>query len=465
MSTQGPIPGRQNFPADVAGAALASMKRGQIDKAIAGFRKIVDVDPHCFEAHYNLGVALAAEGLAGKAEESLRVALGIRQDSAVAYRSLGRVLAMQHRREETVAAFRRAVELKPDYVYAHCDLGVALMEAGRLEEAVAAFEMAIGLKPDFAPARTQHAMTLLLRGDFQRGWPEYEWRWGAEGFTTPRREFTQPMWDGREFGGRTLLLHAEQGYGDTIQFVRYAPMAAERGANVMLEVPAKLTRILRGFPGVAEIVPAGSALPPFDLHCPLMSLPGVFKTTLATVPASAQYLNAEENLVESWARRLGKTAGGPRVGIAWAGQRSYVGDYNRSMKLAALAPLAGVAGARFFSLQKGDAAEEARKPPPGMDLIDLGAELADFADTAAVIKLMDVIVSVDTAVAHLAGALGKPVWVMLPFLPDWRWLLQRADSPWYPSMRLFRQKRVGDWSGAVEDVARSLGSWRAMGVG
>jgi len=366
------------------------------------------------------------------------------------------VLAMQHRGGETVAAFQRAVELKADYVFAHCDLGVALMEAGRLAEAVAAFEAAMALAPGFAPARTQHAMTLLLRGDFERGWPEYEWRWRTEGFTPPRRELTQPMWDGREFAGRTLLLHAEQGYGDTIQFVRYAPMVAQRGGRVLLEAPAKLTRLLRGLPGVAQVIPAGAALPAFDLRCALMSLPGVFKTTLSSIPAPVQYLKADEGLAASWANRLGKSAG-LRVGIVWAGRRSHVGDFNRSIKLAALAPLAGVAGVRFFSLQKDDTAGEANHPPEGMNLIDLTADLTDFADTAAVISQMDVIISVDTAVAHLAGALGKPVWVMLPFLPDWRWLLNRDDSPWYPTMRLFRQKMPEQWSEVVASVAAALG--------
>jgi hypothetical protein len=272
-------------------------------------------------------------------------------------------------------------------------------------------------------------------------------------------EFAEPPWDGRPLEGRTLLLHAEQGFGDAIQFIRYLPLAAERGGRIIIECQAQLQRLFQINAGGSQIVASGQPMPDFDSHCPLLSLPWVFGTTLASVPDIVPYLRADAENVGSWRQRLAEHSQVVKVGLVWSGNPAHKNDRCRSMTLARLAPLAQTRGVRFFSLQKGEAATEARTPPPGMELIDWTEELTDFADTAALIAHLDLVIAVDTAVAHLAGAMGKPVWTLLPFVPDWRWLLEREDSPWYPSMRLFRQPFWGDWDSVIERVADELSNW------
>jgi hypothetical protein len=272
--------------------------------------------------------------------------------------------------------------------------------------------------------------------------------------------FAQPTWDGRPLDGRSILLHTEQGYGDVFQFVRYAELVAGRGGVVLLRCPPELCGVLAGVRGVSRVMSTDQPLPAFDVHCPLMSLPGIFQTTVASIPAGVPYLTADARRVESWAQRLGDSRGRVRVGIAWAGRPAFSGDATRSLHLSALAPLASVPGITYFSLQGGMAGEQAKSPPVGMQLVDLGPELKDFADTAAVMSLMDLIVSTDTSVPHLAGAMGRPVWVMLQYVPDWRWLLDRDDSPWYPTMRLFRQGARGDWESVIRRVGEALARFR-----
>jgi tetratricopeptide (TPR) repeat protein len=447
-----------DFPEALNSLSMLLRRQGKMEEALAGFQKAAELDPERFEAQNNLGVALAESDRLEEAVAAFSKALRCRPDSAVTHRHLGKVMATQQRGQDAIAAFKKAVELKSDYADGYNDLGVALSDEGRPDKAIAAFREAIRLKPDLASARLHLALTLLLTGDFVGAWPEYEWRWQAEGFKSPRRPFVQPQWKGEELAGETILLHAEQGYGDTIQFVRYAEMVAARGGNVLLECHRKLTPALKGVAGIKEIIPTGQALPPFDVHCPLMSLPGVFNTTPNSIPASVPYLKPDPQLLEAWDKRLETSRPGFRVGLAWAGRPVHSGDKSRSMHLSALAHLAALEGVRFFSLQKGPAVEQADAPPAGMEIVNLDAQLLDFADTAAAISLMDLVISVDTAVVHLAGALAKPVWVMLPFVPDWRWQLEREDSPWYPTMRLFRQPALGDWGSVIDRVAEGLGA-------
>jgi hypothetical protein len=356
--------------------------------------------------------------------------------------------------DESIVAFRRAVQIKPDYAEAHNNLSGALYQRGQIDEATAAAARAITLEPDYAEAHWTLALILLTQGNFAQGWREYEWRWRRDSFTTPRRNFPQPRWDGGDLHGERILLHAEQGIGDTLQFVRYAPMVAQRGGRVILECQRALKRLFSQLPGVEEIVEAGEPLPSFDLHCPLMSLPLVFQTELASVPASIPYLKSDAKLWAAWKSRLESESTGRRIGLAWAGSPTQRRDRNRSMKLAQLGPLARIPNAIFYSLQKGEAGKE--PPPQGLTIRDFTGELNDFADTAALLECLDLILTVDTAVAHLAGAMGKPVWTMLAFSPDWRWLLNRDDSPWYPTMRLFRQPRIGDWATPVSQIERWL---------
>jgi tetratricopeptide (TPR) repeat protein len=367
------------------------------------------------------------------------------------------------RLDEALASLDTALTLRPDYVEALNSRGVVLKELRRLDEALASFERAVALEPDHADAHLNEALLRLLMGDFERGWPQNEWRWQDAAFGVPkphvrlpRRDFTQPQWRGSEaLYGKTILLHSEQGFGDTIQFCRYARMVATRGARVILEVEEPLRQLMSGVSGVWYCAAKGETLPDFDLHCPLLSLPLAFGTRLETIPTATPYLRAGAD-ERDWEARL-PPGDRPRIGLAWSGNPHHRNDARRSIPLDALAPLFDF-DATFVSLQRdvreGDAAalEESR-------ILDLGGELADFADTAALMSRLDLVITVDTSVAHLAGALGRRSWILLPFVPDWRWLIDRDDSPWYPTARLFRQADTREWPSVVARVREALQDW------
>ena len=324
-----------------------------------------------------------------------------------------------------------------------------------MDEALAACERAIALKPEFPVARSNRAMMLLLKGEFAKAWAEYEWRL-QRGDIAPPRGLSQPQWKGEDPAGLAILIHAEQGVGDSIHFIRYAPLLAARGARVIVECQPELVALFRTVEGVERVLAAGETLPAFDRHVPMMSLPFAFHTTLDAIPARVPYLRADETRVKAWAERVAREGGRMKVGVAWAGKPSHKDDHLRSLRLSAFAPLAEAKGVSFYSLQKSEAAAQAKDPPPGMALIDLTDEIKDFADTAALLVNLDLVIAVDTAVIHLGGALARPVWTLLHFVPDWRWMLDREDSPWYPTMRLFRQPAPGDWPAVLHRVAEEL---------
>jgi tetratricopeptide (TPR) repeat protein len=340
----------------------------------------------------------------------------------------------------------------------HCNLGNTLLDKKQPKEAIAAFLRCIAINPTVPEAHYNYSLALLTLGDFQQGWEEYEYRLKCKGLFL-RRDFTQPQWDGSPLEARTILLYAEQGVGDALQFIRYLPLVEQRGGRIIVECQAELQRLFQTTAERCQIVADGQPLPAFDLHCSLLSLPRVFQTTLANLPQTVPYLQADAEETRKWQHRLADDSPIVKVGLAWAGNPDHKNDRNRSMKLARLAPLGQAPGVRFFSLQKGATAAQAKTPPPGMDLVDWTEELKDFADTAALIANLDLVIAVDTAVVHLAGAMGKPVWTLLPFVPDWRWLLEREDSPWYPTMRLFRQNSWGDWDSVITRVADALSQW------
>ncbi|MGH7178246.1 MAG: tetratricopeptide repeat protein [Tepidisphaeraceae bacterium] len=356
--------------------------------------------------------------------------------------------------DEAIDAAGCAIALDPRVAAYQNNLGIAHVYAARHPEARRAFERAIQTEPEFAEAHVSLAIVLLMLGELQEGWREHEWRWSTRNFTTPRRNFSRPQWTGQDLTGRTILLHAEQGYGDTFQFIRYAPLLAARGARVLLQSPADIAPLLCTAGGIDAIL-TGETSPPFDFHCPLLSVPLAYGTTLATIPATVPYLRADPQRVIAWADRF-HSDHTHKIGLVWAGRPTHRNDRERSIMLQALAPLAGVPGVSFYSLQKGQACAQLRDEPTPFRVVDLDAELRSFLDTAAVIENLDLVISVDTSVAHLAGAMGHPVWVMLPHMPDWRWLLERRDSPWYPTMRLFRQRAPNDWSAVVSDIASAL---------
>ncbi len=352
-----------------------------------------------------------------------------------------------------MACFHQALRLCPEAADVHTNLGNALREQGRPAESLSCFQEAIRLKPDSIDAHWNRALAWLLLGDFENGWPEYEWRRQIKGFSI--RSFPQPGWDGENLTGRTILLHAEQGLGDTLQFIRYASLVKERGGTVLFQCPPLLVRLLASCPGVDRLIPDGEALPPFDVQAPLLSLPAMFHTTLATVPGKVPYLFPEPDLVNGWREKLSHHRGF-KIGIVWQGNPRYRSDRYRSLPLTNFAPLGRLTGVELFSLQKGSGPEQVRALGDPFRIVDLADQLDDFAQTAAVMKYLDLIVTADTAVAHLAGSLGVPVWVLLRFAPDWRWLLHRPDSPWYPTMRLFRQERRGDWQPVIQAVTEAV---------
>jgi len=469
------------------GAALQA--QGKLDEAIASFRRAIAINPDLAEAHNNLGHALAEQGLPEPAMQSLRKALAIRPDFPEALNNSGMVLESLELPDEAISNLERALELRPDYAEAHNNLGNSLRAAGRLDEAVrsyrraldlqpayaeahnnlgqalsaqgkveaalACIDTALALRPGLAQAQWNKAIILLLSGDFAAGWPLYEWRWQALGPRAERRHFGQPLWLGETpIAGRTILLHHEQGLGDTLQMLRYIPVLAGLGAHVVAEVPKTLAAVAATAAGSPTIVIEGTPLPPFDVQCPFMSLPLALKTTLASIPATMPYLLAPAPVQSAWRDRLGDKRG-RRVGLVWSGAVGHRNDRQRSLPAAALLPLLEL-DFEFHSLQKEYRKDDLQLPGLSGRIRDWSGQLDDFAATAGLIGQMDLVITVDTAVAHLAGALGQPVWLLLPFAPDYRWMLRRSDSPWYPTMRLFRQATIGDWNAVIGRVAAAL---------
>ncbi len=433
------------------GIALADL--GRHDEAMAQYRQAIALEPGYAEALANLGVALAALDRPAEAVPCFEAALARQPGFAEAALNLGNAQFALGAFAAAIGSYERAVALAPGSARAHNNLGRGLEALNRHEEAIPRYAKAAALAPDYAGAQWNLALAHLALGDFAEGWPRYEWRW-RNGDLTPRA-FARPLWRGEEIAGRTILIHAEQGFGDTLHFVRYVPLLARRGAHVMLEAPPPLLPLLAGLDGLAGLFATGEDLPDFDCHVPLLSLPAAFATTLDTIPRQVPYLAPPADRVARWRAALAPLCG-LRIGIAWAGSATNSNDRNRSLPLERLRPLLELPGIGFVSLQKelrpGDAALLAACP----DLLSLGDRLEDFADSAAVASLLDLVITVDTSVAHLAGALGRPVWIMLPYAAEWRWPRQREDSPWYPTARLFRQGAPGDWTRLVARLVEAV---------
>jgi tetratricopeptide (TPR) repeat protein len=417
-------------------------------------RRALAAQPGLADAHSNLGTILLDQGKLVEAAKCFRRALALDSKCVAAYGNLAGVLWRQGDLEGAIASCRRALALDPNYASAYCNLGTTLADQGDLVGALECYQRDLALRPGSVCAVYYSGLAHLQLGDFAQGWREYEFRWQTKSLPRGPSTFSQPLWRGQDLKGERILLYFEQGLGDTLQFVRYVPLVAGRGGEVILEVPAGLHRLLTGLKGVSKIVDRGEAVPDFSWQCPLLSLPLAFATELATIPADIPYLQANLADVQAWSQRL--QGEGLRVGLAWTGNPNHVRNRQRSMTLDQLTPLTRVEGVTFYSLQKGLAAASAQPLPAGMRLIDLDAQQNDFADTAAIVANLDLVISVDTSVAHLAGAMGKPVWIPLHHMPDWRWLLHRTDSPWYPTARLFRQSTPGDWTTVVSELVHEL---------
>jgi tetratricopeptide (TPR) repeat protein len=447
------------------GVALAG--QGREDDAIATFRTALAQNPNLPHAHFNLAGIYAARKQAEDAIRHFRATLRLEPHGAVTHHQLGVALIGLSRYEEALPHFREAVRLQPDFVEARHNIGVALAHTDKWDEAIAQFLDTLDRTPDNIESHYNVATTSLLLGRMERGWQEFEWRWQLEGMRPYQRKFTAPQWQGEDLTGRTLVVHDEQGFGDTFHFSRYVALLAGRAGRLIFECHAEVSKLMRlSMTQDIEVVPRVASfpdvegLPDCDYQIPLLSLPRVFETRLDTIPAATPYMHADPGEVRQWAGRLSHLRR-PRIGLIWAGRPTHAQDTDRSLRLAQLAPLATVPGATFLSLQKGEPAAQVASAPSGMAIHDFTSELADFADTAAFLGSVDLVITVDTAMAHLSGALGRPVWMLNRYLPDWRWLLEREDSPWYPTLRQFRQTSPRGWDGVIDRLAQALGDYVA----
>jgi tetratricopeptide (TPR) repeat protein len=437
--------------------AVTLAKLGKTEDAIAHYQQALSLTPDYAEAHTNLAVALGKQGKLEEASNHYQEALNLNPSSAEAHSKLAFALGQEGKLDDAIAHYEKALTLEPKCVATvHSDMGFALQSQGKITEAIASHQHAVTLRPDYAEGHLKLSMGLLLSGDLKNGFAEYEWRWQTQELAqkNARISFSEPLWDGSDLEGSTILIYPEQGLGDTIQFIRYAALVQQRGGKVMFECPQPLWRLFSNVTSIDRLVAPRSALPDYQVRIPLMSLPHLLGTTLETVPAQEPYL-ASSTPTESQLELDKDTT--LRVGLVWACKPNHPTYYRRSCPLSYFLPLLEIPGITFYSLQKEVSPSDSEfvQLYPGR-IQDLSPLLADFAQTAAMIAQLDLVITVDTAVAHLAGAMGKPVWILLPFAPDWRWMLDRLDSPWYPTMRLFRQSEFGQWDEVLAQVAESL---------
>jgi tetratricopeptide (TPR) repeat protein len=427
------------------GNALRNLRR--YPESVAAHQRAVALRPESAGFWSNLGIAIQATDRYPESISAYRKSLAINPESPEGWCNLANALWMNGELEESAKASRRALEIRPDFPEAYSNLGIVLHNLGDYAAAREAFERGLQLQPESANLRYNFSMLLLLQAEFRRGWQGYEWRRRVPGFRSSVPQFSQPMWDGGELSGRTILIYTEQGFGDAIHFARYLPSVAQRGGKIILRCHSALIRLFSTIDGVNTVVPMDGRLPEFDFHCPLLSLPYVLDEDM---PWHGPYLHGDPRTGEKFADLLRAAGTKLKVGLIWSGRGHLKG---RSIPPEMLGGLANER-VQFYSLQVDRASVDG--PPAGLNLIDAGSRLGDFADTAALMEQLDLVVSIDTAAAQLAGALARPVWTLLKFVPDWRWLLAREDSPWYPTMRLFRQTRSGRWEEPISRLAQEL---------
>ncbi|TDY26007.1 glycosyl transferase family 9 (putative heptosyltransferase) [Paraburkholderia sp. BL6665CI2N2] len=435
--------------------------------ALGSFDRAIALTPDFAPAWNNRACVLRDLGRPADALASCDHALALQPNYPDAWSNRGNAFSDLNQPEEAEHCYRRALELAPVFADAWNNLGLTQIDLNQHALALVSYERALAVNPDAAETHWNEALCLLQMGQFEAGWQKYEWRWERSRIKASRRSFAQPLWLGDfSIDGKTILLHAEQGLGDTLQFCRYAAQVSKLGAKVVLEVPRELMRLMATLDGVDQLIEAGQTLPSFDCHCPLLSLPLAFRTGLDSIPSATPYLFADVETVRQWRDRLHAQADARlKVGLVWAGgNRPHVAelrknDARRSIAFAQLTPLLDVPNVQFFSLQKGPAARQLDSAARGEHVIDYTEELDDFADTAALVANLDLVISVDTSTAHLAGALDKPVWILNRFDTCWRWMLERTDTPWYPRARLFRQPALGDWDSVMQAARDALNAW------
>jgi tetratricopeptide (TPR) repeat protein len=439
------------------GLGLCYNQLGQWDLAIQNYIYSIQLEPDSFKAYLNLGTCLEESRMYPAAIESYDKAIAIKPDYARAYNNRGNALRELNRLDEALASYDQALEIEKGYAQVYNNRGTTLKDLKRFDEAILSYKESIAIDPNYQSPHWNLSLCQLLMGNFAEGWAGYENRWKYENskLRKYKKEVSQPLWLGEQtLHNQTILLYAEQGFGDTIQFSRYIPMVHQLGARVILEVQTPLLGLFQHLENVCQLIPQGTEIQEFDYQCPLMSLPLAFKTDLETIPAPQGCIQVPQVKLQQWGNAL-KAKTKPRVGIVWSGSSSHLNDIHRSLSLEQLIPYLPQ-NAQYFSLQRELRESDQRTLANHPEITHFGALLEDFSDTAALCELMDIVISVDTSVAHLAGTIGKPTWVLLPYTPDWRWLLDREDSPWYPSMRLFRQKNLGDWDSALQPLQGAL---------
>jgi tetratricopeptide (TPR) repeat protein len=422
------------------------------------FKKAIVIKPDYAEAHNNLGNALKEINQQEEAIKHYKQALIIRPDYVETRTNLGLMYHEMGELEEAIKQYEQALIIRPDYAEAHYQLGNTLQELARLEEAIKHYQLAISIKPDYAEAHYNMGLTYLLKGALREGWRNYEWRYKTKKFKHYKRVIDKPKWNGTSLKNRTILIHAEQGLGDTIQFIRYAPIVANTGGNVIVECHPGIIHLFESYKNSVTFIGKGEPLPDFDVHCSLLSLPGILNTTIDTIPSEINYIHTDKRLASSWKEKL-SNSNKFKIGIFWQGNKNHNRDKFRSIPLKNFESLLSFSEIDFINLQKGEGHEQVIEYGFSNLITDYTAEMDNeerFSDTAALMQSLDLVIGTDTAIIHLAGAMGIPTWLLLPFHPDWRWMLKIEDTPWYPTMRLFRQEEIGNWHTVVKKIEREL---------
>lgn len=444
---------RPNFPEVYYNLGLTLIKIGKYRAAEHSFELAIKMNPDFAEAYYYLGITQKDQEKIKDAIKNFSHAIQLNPEFTEAHNELGLALKRVGKYEQSEQVFRKILRLNPNYAIAYNNLANLLQKQGRFSEALSYSNHALDLVPNFYEALFSRSLLYLLKGNFEKGWLGFEYRWKL--IDIHKKRFDKPQWRGESLNGKTIFLWAEQGLGDTIQFIRYVSLIKKCSGTVVVRCHPYLLEILSSIEGIDRLISKDEEAPDFDFHIPLLSLPGIFKTTLDTIPSDIPYINSPPEYKDKFHEILNQHEKLFKIGIVWGGNPRNINDHNRSCRLQYFQPLLKLDNVSVFSLQKGPQAKKLTEYLNG-NIHNIGSLLHNFADTAAVVMNLDLVITVDTAVAHLAGALGKTVWVLLPFYPDWRWMLDRNDSPWYPTMRLFRQSKPGDWKGVFDQVKEAL---------
>ncbi len=437
---------------------LVLHEMGQLGECLLCYDKALALDPELSAAYNNKGNSLKELGRTRDALQSYLTAISYQPDYAQALYNVAEAYKLLHEWASSLHFYNRAIAAKFDYSEAYNNRGLLLQFLNRVDDAIDSFNRTIEITPQYAPAHSNKSLALLLKGDFKQGWHEHEWRWKMKEFTSAQRNFLQPQWTGKEsLFGKTILIHCEQGLGDTLQFCRYLQLLQPTGAVVFVEVQESLYSLLTQIMDRSQLIKQGDTLPNFDYHCPIISLPNALYDQHPSIPSKDSYLRADPSRLLYWTEKLGEKRK-KRLGWVWRGNKFHHNDEFRSLPLETLLPYLKQLGEHFelFGLQKELRNEEIAHLKETPYFVNLSELIRDFEDTAALCEVVDIVITVDTSVAHLSGALGRPTYLMLPFAPDWRWMLKRSDSPWYPSFKIFRQESILNWKSVLDSITTEL---------